>query len=58
MFFTIDEKNMTVTQDKYIPVPLSVTRSNEEYDTRQEKYLPCVQILNRLLTAITEKYMK
>ena len=37
MFFTIDEKNMTVTQDKYIPVPLSVTRSNEEYDTKTGK---------------------
>ena len=37
MFFTIDEKNMTVRQDKYISVPLSVTRSNEEYDTKTGK---------------------
>ena len=37
MFFTIDEKEMTVKQDKYIPIPLSVTRSNEEYDSETGK---------------------
>ena len=39
MFFAIDEKEMTVTQEKYIPIPLSVTRSNEEYDTETGKVL-------------------
>ncbi len=39
MFFAIDEKEMTVTQEKYLPIPLSVTRSNEEYDTETGKVL-------------------
>ena len=39
MFFAIDEKEMTVAQENYLPIPLSVTRSNEEYDTETGKVL-------------------
>lgn len=39
MFFAIDEKEMTVMQEQYLPIPLSVTRSNEEYDAETGKVL-------------------
>ncbi|HBA97383.1 MAG TPA: hypothetical protein DCZ23_04660 [Lachnospiraceae bacterium] len=32
VFYTIDEKNRTVTQDARFQTPLSITRSNSEYD--------------------------
>lgn len=32
MVFTIDEINMSAHMDKFIPVPLSITRSNVEFD--------------------------
>lgn len=32
VFYTIDEKNRTVTQDARFETPLSITRSNSEYD--------------------------
>ncbi len=45
MVFTIDETNMTVKMDKYIPVPLSITRSNVEFDKENNCiYAMCANI--------------
>ncbi len=45
MIFTIDEKNYTVTMDKCIPVPLSITRSNIELDIQNRRiYAMCANI--------------
>lgn len=35
LFFTIDEKNKTVSMDNRFPVPLSITRSNIEYSPQK-----------------------
>lgn len=45
MVFTIDETNKTVKMDKYIPVPLSITRSNVEFDEENNCiYAMCANI--------------
>lgn len=36
IFYTIDEKNRTVKQDARFQTPLSVTRSNSEYDSERK----------------------
>lgn len=45
MVFTIDETNMTAKMDKFIPVPLSITRSNVEFDKENNCiYAMCANI--------------
>lgn len=45
MVFTIDEINMTAKMDKFIPVPLSITRSNVEFDKESNCiYAMCANI--------------
>ena len=45
MVFTIDETNMSAHMDKFIPVPLSITRSNVEFDEQNNCiYAMCANI--------------
>lgn len=45
MVFTINETNMTAKMDKFIPVPLSITRSNIEFDKENNCiYAMCANI--------------
>lgn len=45
MVFDIDEINMTAQMDKIIPVPLSITRSNVEFDKQNNCiYAMCANI--------------
>ena len=45
MVFTIDEINMTAHMDKFIPVPLSITRSNVEFDQKNNCiYAMCANV--------------
>jgi len=45
MVFTIDEVNMAAHMDKFIPVPLSITRSNVEFDQKNNCiYAMCANV--------------
>lgn len=45
MVFTINETNMSAHMDKFIPVPLSITRSNVEFDQKNNCiYAMCANI--------------
>lgn len=49
---------MTVMQEQYLPIPLSVTRSNEEYDAETGKVLAMCANLKPPIDDYNGKFMK